>query len=299
MRKNIFLLLFFFCSAHLVFAQDDLLQMLQDSSEGKTAIIGTFKGTKLINLQTNETIRKKTLDVRISHLFGPIGKESGGSVHTLYGLDQSDDIRIGLNYGITNKIMVGVARSKRFENLEGLVKIKLLEQNRDNTIPVGVTLFANTTWSARNSALFASDLDRFTYCYQLILSRRINSHLSVMINPSMVHRNLVVAGEDNNTMTMAGGLRWKFSPSASLVADYAHTFNNSRPGHEREDVLGLGCEIETGGHIFTIMFSNASGLIENDFLVNTADSWSKGGFKLSFIISRMFDFTKKDKKKEQ
>jgi hypothetical protein len=77
-----------------------------------------------------------------------------------------------------------------------------------------------------------------------------------------------------------------------LVTDFSHTFGRKNLSVKHYDVLGLGFEIETGGHVFSLMFSNASGILENDYLVNTQDSWGKGGFKLSFIISRMFPFGK-------
>lgn len=293
--KRSFLICLLLFLRFAAFAQDDLLQMIADSTDGRAPVIGTFKSTKLINLQTNETIRKKTLDVRISHLFGPVGRKSGGSVHSLYGLDQSDDIRIGLHYGISNRVMVGVSRSKRFENLEGLVKVKVLEQRKDNDIPASVTFFGNVTWSARNSALFAEQTDRMSYCYQLILARKFNSRFSMMLVPTFLHRNLVYEPDENNTFSMSAGARFKFSPSTSFIADYSHTFNAESPVQKNEDVIGAGFEIETGGHVFTLMFSNASGLLENDYLVNTKDTWKAGGMKLSFIISRIFKMEKKKK----
>ena len=98
--------------------------------------------------------------------------------------------------------------------------------------------------------------------------------------------------EKNNTFSLGGGLRYKFTPSTSFIADYSHSFLSENLLVKNQDVLGVGIEIETGGHVFTIMFSNASGLLENDFLINTYDRWSKGGYKISFIISRMFRLKK-------
>lgn len=286
-------LLFLMMSCLHATAQDDLLDLIADTSTGNEHLIGTFKSTKLINLQTNETIGKKTLDVRISHLFGAMGKESGGNVHNLYGLDRSDDIRLGLHYGITDRIMAGISRSKRWENLEGLLKIALLRQTLNNRVPLSVTVFTNLTWSARRSEFFTHPLHRLTYCSQLILARKFGSRLSVMAVPSFLHRNVVFSGEKHNTYSMGGGFRFRFSPSTSIIADYSHTFNANDQFFRNEDVIGAGFEIETGGHVFTIMFSNAPGLLENDFLVNTRDTWGNGGARLSFIISRVFKMEKK------
>ena len=282
MKKLIaFILIVLFPSAFL-FAQDDLLKMLQDESKPKREpVLAMFKTNKLINIHTNETVRKRNLDVRISHLFGNMGKESGGGVHNLYGIDQSADIRIGFHYGITDHLMVGVARAKR-----------ILDQTTDNAIPVSVSAFANIAYSVKESADFKNDNYRFVYCSQLILARKFSSRLSVVFVPTFTHRNFVGADDENNTWSLSGGFRFKFTPSASVIFDYSKTLGRENLVIPRFDVIGAGVEIETGGHVFTLMFSNASGILENDYLVNTFDSWGKGGYKLSFNISRMFKLGK-------
>src|SRR3954471_18702439 len=118
--KLTLLIAFLFCSSFL-FAQDDLMKQLESqTSPAHEPVIATFKSFKIINIQTNETNKKRNLDFRVAHLFGNIGAESGGGVHDLYGLDQSNDIRIAFHYGVTDKLTVGVSRAKRNENLEGL-----------------------------------------------------------------------------------------------------------------------------------------------------------------------------------
>src|ERR1017187_8793407 len=82
----------------------------------------TFKTTRLINSQSLETVKAHTLDFRISHHFG---NELLGD-HYLYGLDLASDIRYAFEYGITNKLTVGFSRSRLDENLEGLIKYRLL-----------------------------------------------------------------------------------------------------------------------------------------------------------------------------
>lgn len=292
--KNILrILLIVLITSNQLFAQDDLLKMLQDESKPKREpVIGMFKTNKLINIHTNETVRKGNLDVRISHLFGNIGKESGGGVHNLFGIDQSADIRIGFHYGITDHLMVGVARAKRNEDLEGQVKYRILDQTTDNAIPVSISAFANMAYSVKESADFKNDNYRFVYCSQLILARKFSSRLSVVAIPTFIHRNFVGADDDNNTFSLSGGFRFKFTPSASIIFDYSKTLGRENLLLPRFDVIGAGVEIETGGHVFTLMFSNASGILENDYLVNTFDSWGKGGYKLSFNISRMFKLGK-------
>jgi hypothetical protein len=275
-------------------AQDDLLSKLESATDDSTPeyILATFKGDKIINIQTNETVKKNNLDVRVNHLFGNIGKKSGGGFHNLYGFDQSQDIRIAFHYGITDRLMAGVSRSKRNENFEGLLKFKLLQQTTNNKIPLSITLFNNATFSAKSASLVKKDIHRLTYNSEVILTRKFSSKFSFALIPSYLHRNYVEAEDNNDIFSLGAGFRLKITQSTSIIADYFHSFRPEVPGREYFDPLGIGVEIETGGHVFSIMFTNASGIVENDYLVNTVDEWAKGGIKFSFIVSRMFKFGK-------
>jgi len=286
------LILFLFASIS-AFAQDDLLKMLEAESVVKgEKVIATFKSDKVINIETNETVGKSNLDIRIGHLFGNIGEESGGGIHNFYGLDQSADIRIGLHYGLTDKLTAGIARVKRNENLEGLLKYRLLEQTTDDKVPIAISLFSNATYSIKSSEVVEENVHRWTYCTQVIFARKFSSKFSFVIVPTFIHRNFVSADDENNTFSLSAGMRLKITKSTSFVTDYSHTFGRKNLTEEIYDVIGIGAEIETGGHVFTLMLSNASGILANDFLVNTEDSWTKGGMKISFIISRMLRFSK-------
>jgi hypothetical protein len=272
-------------------AQDDLLKLLEtETPVTKEKVIATFKGDKVINVQTNETVRKKNLDVRISHLFGNVGVQSGGGIHNFYGIDQSADTRIGFHYGLTDRLMFGVSRAKRNENFEGLVKFRALEQETNGGFPFALTLFGNTTYSIQYLEGTLKDVYRLTYCTQMIFARKFSPDFSLLIIPVFVHRNFVEADDENNTYSLCTGLRYKFTRSTSLIFDYSHTFGRKNVSVDYYDVLGVGIEVETGGHVFSVMFTNASGILENDYLVNTQDSWTKGGMKFSFNISRMFRF---------
>ncbi|HNS12814.1 MAG TPA: DUF5777 family beta-barrel protein [Bacteroidia bacterium] len=291
-KKAFFLLLTL--ASYSLFAQEDLLSKLENEtmSDKPVYVLASFKGDKIINIQTNETVKKNNLDVRVNHLFGNIGKESGGGFHNLYGFDQSQDIRIAFHYGITDKLMAGLSRSKRNENFEGLLKFKLLQQTTDNKIPLSLTIFGNATYSARSGSLVDKDIHRLTYNSQVIISRKFSPKFSLVLTPSYLHRNFVEAEDENDIFSIGGGFRIKLTQSTSLIADYFHSFRPKISGTEYFAPLGIGIEIETGGHVFSIMFTNASGILENDYLVNTVDDWAKGGIKFSFIVSRMFKFGK-------
>ena len=277
-------------------AQDDLLSTLQkEIPSGDEKTIATFKGTKLINLQTTETVKKRNLDFRVSHLFGNVGEKSGGGFHNLYGLDQSADIRIWFTYGLTDRLNVAVSRFKRDENLVGEIRYRLLEQTVGPGMPFSRLLYGNMAYSPKEdyNDTYVKAAYRMSYVTQAVLARKFSRKFSFELVPSMLHRNLVASDDDNNVFSLGAGGRFKFTRSASVVADYVYTIGRPDLFPERVNSLGAGLEIETGGHVFTVMFTNASGLLENDYIANTTDTWADGGFKLSFHISRMFSFAKK------
>lgn len=277
-------------------AQEDLLKLAMDESKAQNERIEyTFKTTRLINAQTNETVHKRTLDFRVGHRFGNVGKYTEGksAAHSLYGLDASADIRIAFDYGITDKLTVGISRSKVKENLEGLVKYRILEQTSGDKIPVALTFFGNTVFTPVNDGLKIYDKTtrRLSYIAQLIVARKFSERVSLVLLPTLLHRNYVFDVEDENDFfSLGAGARIKITKRTSLLADYFYNFSQFRANRTESyfNPLGVGIEIETGGHVFTIMLSNSAPLIENEFLPNTTDSWSDGGFKFSFNISRNF-----------
>jgi len=294
--KKTLLVVFTLFSVSL-FAQDDLLKELQSQSPPKKeAVMATFKGFKIINIETNETTPKGNLDFRVGHLFGNIGGASGGGLHNFYGLDASADIRIAFHYGITSKLTIGLAHIKRNETFEGIAKLKLLEQKNNGGSPLSISLFGETTFTIKDEKTYPLERlneapHRLGYCTQLILARKFGSRFSLVLVPTWVHHNIVDPSDSNDVFSIGAGFRLKVTRSSAIVADY---FYNIAPqnldGHYSP--IGIGWEIETGGHVFTIMFTNSCGLAEADFIPNTQDTWERGGIKLSFNISRMFKLAK-------
>jgi hypothetical protein len=180
MKKNNLLLLFILSLFTLTAsAQDSLMALLQSGAAvTNEKTFATFKSTKIISAQSNETIKKRNLDFRVGHLFGNMGEDAGGGgIHTLYGLDQSNDIRISFDYGITDRFMVSVGRNKRQENLSGATKFRLLEQTNDDKIPLAITLFGSAAFSpkADPEGIYTPSDRRWSYCAQAIIARKFSS----------------------------------------------------------------------------------------------------------------------------
>jgi len=300
-----------------VFAQDDMLALLDDGAK-KThdRVMTTFKETKIINAQTTETCRAGTWAFNITHRFGNMGTASNGGGHTLYGLDNISDIRLGFDFGVTRDLTVGFGRSKAAELIDGYFKYRFLTQTTDNHVPFSLALYCDMSYTPQTAAIFYSgvnphdsifkqnDMHRFTYVSQLILARRFGSRFSVELLPTYTHRNFIVANinadndaaETSDLFSIGAGFRYKFTKRIAFVCDYFYTFSKYRTNNTATPYympLAVGFEIETGGHVFHMTFTNATGIVENYFIPNTTDTWSKGGYKFGFNISRVFNYNGK------
>ncbi|TCC98652.1 DUF5777 family beta-barrel protein [Pedobacter hiemivivus] len=280
---------------------DSLLKTL-DSNNGSTEVEAVFKSTRVVLSQSTETQKKHDLDLRIRHHFGDIGGRFGSS-HTLYGLDVASDLFIGFDYGITDDFTVGIGRSKQDELFNFSGKYKLLKQKSDGGMPVNLTLFAQMGWIARSpfsESEFSSYANRFSYFIQPIFSRKFSSRLSLEVLPALLMRkNTTESRDPENLFSIGFAGRMKLSKRLSFVADYTLVNGLSRPTDLSQayfNPLGVGLEIETGGHIFSLNFMNSEYILENNFIPGTKKSWQDGGVRFGFTISRNFTLFKSKNK---
>lgn len=275
-------------------AQDDLMTLANADSLGTDYTTATFKANRLINGHSVETIPQKELLFLISHRFGTI---SSGA-YNLFGLDQSS-IRLALEYGLSDRLNIGVGRSSFQKTYDGYIKYKVLRQvTKDLSRPVTLTAFASTALNTLKFAdperdnLFSS---RLSYTYQLLIARKFNDRFSFQIAPTLVHRNLVSTVKDeNNVYALGFGSRYKLTKRTSFNAEYFYL----KPGSTADDYVNsfsLGFDIETGGHVFQLHATNSQGMIEKFFVAETNSSWGDGDIYFGFNISRIFDLSR-DKK---
>jgi Membrane bound beta barrel domain (DUF5777) len=315
MKKSISLIVLVFLNPFLAaFSQSDLEKFLpqQTASKDTVPVYATFKASKIINARSNETVKKGELDVIICHRFGDAGGHNGG-FKTFYGTDNSTDIKMAFDYGITNRLAVGISRSKGAtairQLLETNLKYKLLQQTERSRIPLGITLFGNAVVTTMGSNVnekvpdhFDTFGDRWSFVGQMILTRKFNRSLSLALLPTYIHYNRVGFGDSNNTFALGAGIRAKLTKRMAFIVDYFYTFHNSdrkeffeKNGLPFYNPLAAGFEIETGGHVFQITFMNSTALLENQFVPYTTSSWDKGEFRWGFSITRPFSFKKKKK----
>ncbi|MFY9308841.1 MAG: DUF5777 family beta-barrel protein [Bacteroidia bacterium] len=317
LKKSFFVLIAAAFTANAV-AQDDLLNLVDDAEPKKREkVIATFKTSKIINIQSTETVKAKTMDFRVTHRFGSSGAASGGGPHTLYGFDNSADIRISFDFGITDDLTLGVGRSKMNELIDGMVKYRILTQTTDNHVPISLAFYGDMSYNPQKASQFYSglattvgfkqnDVHRFAYTSQLLIARKFGSRFSLQLAPTYQHRNFVLANvnadngaeETNDLLSVGAGFRLKLTRRLAIIADYYYTLSDYRTNNKTNpfyNPLALGVEIETGGHVFHLNFTNAAGIIENNYIPYTNDSWLKGGYKFGFNISRVFNIGKRKK----
>lgn len=310
--KN-FLLLSLILVTNFIFAQDDLLSIVNEGNEKKhEKVFATFKTYKLGNAQTIETVKKKHLDFRISHRFGNVYNSAlepnalNEAAHTYFGFDNASDIRWSFDYGVTDNITIGIGRSRFRETYDGSLKWKILSQTQDFHIPLSIALFADLGYtSVKSDQLYAgivkdfntNDLHRFNYFTQLIIASKLTNWLSLELLPSYLHRNFIKqsinannkAEDTNGLFSLGFGARIKVTKRMCLIGDYFYNFSPYFQNNTSVyNPLALGFELETGGHIFSMFFTNSPALIENSFIPYTTDTWTKGQVKFGFCISRTF-----------
>jgi hypothetical protein len=291
MPKKYFLFHLLFMMAMCAQAQDDLMDLAEANNNViNEKITGTFKATRLANGHTVETNGRKVLLFLISHRFGTL---NSGAYH-FFGLDQAT-IRLGLEYGITDRLNIGLGRSSLEKTFDGFLKYRLLQQ-KSTGMPVSLALFSSIALNSlkwqnpEQNNLFTS---RLTYTHQLLIARKFNQSLSLQLSPTLVHRNLVRTQQDeNNVFALGAGGRFKLTKRTSFNLEYFYLL----PGQTANDYvnsLSMGFDIETGGHVFQLIFTNSQGMIEKFFIPQNTGSWSKGDIYFGFNISRVFNLIKR------
>jgi len=291
--RIIFFSLFLGCSSAL-FAQDDLLSLVssKEDSNKKEHVTNAFKSSRVINDHSIEFIGKGIMDVRILHRFGL----ANSGINNLFGLDQAN-MRFGFDYGLGKNLTLGVGRSNVNKEWDGFIKFRPIWQAKGGkwASPVSVVLVSGITyttmpWANPERKNFNSS--RMAFYHQVIIGRKFNEVFSFQLAPTFVHRNLVaLASESNDVYALGIGGRIKLSKRTAFVVDYQYVAK----GLDKtiyKDPLSIGFDIETGGHVFQLHFSNSTGMNEKAFITNTTNSWGKGEIRFGFNLSRVFTVSK-------
>lgn len=307
MKQFIFFIAIFLSSSS--FAQEDSVAIKTPQKiEGTPTKV--FYSQKVINTKSVEVLRKGVLEFNVAHNFGDVGGDNGG-IKRFFGLDNSTDVRIGFQLGLSDKFNLVAARTKGLfvtQQWELGLKWQLLQQmDSDPKHPLSLTLYVNDVISSQprttNPETSFEDFgDRHSQIIQLMLARKFGK-ISLQLNPLFLHTNHVVSYDQENIFALGGAIRLPLGKKIILLADYFHPFRSesTKDAFEADnlklyDPFGIGFEIVTEGHVFHLNFTNATEILENRFVRKTVTNWGDGEFRWAFTISRNFMLFR-DKKK--
>ncbi len=276
------LLLFALLLPFLTFSQDDLLKEI-DSTTTNEKVESAFKGLKIVNLESTKLAAKGDLYFIVAHRFGSIKDGIDG----FFGLDNAVT-QLKFVYGVTNWLNISAARSEPAYDLSAKY---LLKSQIKNGFPVSIVGFNSIAFNNSMKESLYPNMefsDRMIFVNQLLISRKMCDKLSLQLAPTHFHENFVIDdAQDNSQFALGMGGRYKFAKRWSLNVDYATHLNrsDSSPFH---DPLSIGVDLETGGHVFQMHFSNSQGIHEAGFLGNTSGLWEKNDIYFGFNLLRVF-----------
>lgn len=290
MKKS---LLFFCCLLLNQFlnAQDegDLLSLLGEEATTEYAT-ASFKTNRVVNGHSIENTAAGVMDFKISHRFSPLNQ----GIYDIFGLDGAT-IRIGLDYGITDRLMIGVGRSTKEKIIDGFAKYKILRQSKGKrNMPVSLSYLVDAqikTVKFADQTRENKFTSRLYYTHQLLIGRKFNDAFTLQLMPTVLHRNLVeTKAEKNDVLAMGVAGRIKLTKRVTVNAEYYYVLPDQiNPVYT--NVLSLGFDIETGGHVFQLHFTNSTDMTYKGFITETTDKWFDG-VRFGFNISRVFTIVK-------
>jgi hypothetical protein len=289
-----YFLMFILTSMFFKLEAQDLLSELDQEKPKKEYVKYAFKSIRVINGHSMEFLNPGTMDFRILHRFGLLDQ----GYKNFFGLDQAT-MRIGFDFGILSNLQAGIGRSTFKKEIDGYAKYALIRQSTGTkSSPVTIAAIAGIT---ANTAPFPNPnirnytSSKLAYYFQAIIGRKFNEDFTLQITPTVVHNNLVpLSTQPNDVFSLGIGGRYKFTKRMAFTWDYFYLLNGIIT-NVNHNPLSIGVDIETGGHVFQLHFSNATGMNERAFITETTNTWGKGEIRWGFNLSRIFQI-KKNKK---
>lgn len=279
--KRISYLLFAVLSFNALAQEDELLELLEsEQAESEGYVSATFKSTRVINGHSIETRSNGVLEFIISHRFGTLNS----GYEEFFGLDFST-VRLGLEYGLTDDLNIGIGRSSFDKVIDAFLKYRFVRQS-DN-FPFTATAFASLARKTVDQVGLGG-IERNAYTGQILIARKFNSNFSFQVAPTVIQRNLVATTEDDNLLIAVGlGARYKVSNRIAIVTEYYPQLSDK--SDQFQNAFAVGVDIETGGHVFQLHFTNATQMNERGFIGETTENFWDGDIHYGFNITRVFD----------
>ncbi|MDO3627004.1 DUF5777 family beta-barrel protein [Mucilaginibacter sp. BT774] len=265
-------------------------QNKKDAKEKTDITTSIFKTTRLINGQSIENTGAGILDLKISHRFGTVNS----GAYNFYGLDQAS-MRIGLDYGITDRLEIGVGRSTYNKEFDGFFKLRILRQSTGKVnMPISISIASTAMLSTIKGPSVSYPInfsDHLNFANQVLIARKFGDYFSFQLTPTMVHYNIVATKAiPNDLYSLGTGFRLRLSKRVNLTGEY---YYQQHPLQGYHNPVSLGFDIETGGHVFQLHFTNSTGINERSFITQTDGRWQNGAVHFGFNISRVFTIVKR------
>ena len=275
----------FFVFPFLMVAQEDLLNEIDTISDVNESEVAAFKSLKIVNLESTKLASKGDMYFVVAHRFGYLDK----GFEDFFGLDEANT-RLQFVYGLTNGVTIHASRSGFQKTYEFATKYRLFGQKKQG-FPfeiVGFNSLAINTELEKTTLPKLEFSDRLAYVNQILISRKFNDNLSLEIAPTHFHQNYVANNSQDNSQFAVGlGGRYKFTKRWSFNLDYAAHLNRAS-NSTFKNPLSIGFDLETGGHVFQMHFTNSQAMHESGYLGNTSGSWNDGKIAFGFNLIRVF-----------
>lgn len=272
-----------------LFKLQDSTNAADSKTQGNEPVINTFYSTRLVNSHTVEMLGQGSMDFRINHRFSPLNM----GLYDMFGLDYAS-MRMGFDFGFSKNLMVGIGRSTIYKELDGFIKYRVMHQSSGTGAPLSITLLGAMAYRSidMDPALKVTGADRTYYTAQVLIARKFNANTSLQVSPTYTRYNRLIylAGGAKDLFSVGFLARQKISRRVSINLEYFASTKSFRGTH---DPLSLGVDINTGGHVFQLHFTNATGMNEHSFIHETTGSWGKGDIRWGFNISRIFHIGKR------
>jgi hypothetical protein len=286
--KKITVILAIIFSFSLVNAQppeDDLFDRLGDWDEEESMVLKTFRSIKVVNMQSVEIPAPSELIFTVGHRFGNVRT----GLYEMFGLDLAT-IRLGFDYGINSWLGAGVGRSSFEKTYDAGAKARILIQDGKRGSPVSLTYYAAAS-QATLRGVYPPEHDNFTgrlsLVSSLMIGRRFSELFSLQVSPVWLRSNFLRETQDRaDIVSLAAATRIRLTPVTHLNFEYIHELTGSDVNNTNP--LSVGFDLETGGHVFQLFFSNTQGIFDKAYLVNTTGTWGAGDIFFGFAITRVF-----------
>ncbi|GAB5408917.1 MAG: DUF5777 family beta-barrel protein [Balneolaceae bacterium] len=268
-------------------AQMARTRAVPDGPVDELFLIGSVAG-----MSTVTNLEKNNLNSLIMHNFGLISS----GIEDFYGLDDNANVRLGIDYGVTDKLTVGIGRTSEEDNVDLRFKYTLLRQLKSDKIPVEVAIKGDIGINTQKERRFDFEFEeRLNYFGSIMIARKFNDKITLQVAPMVSHFNTVVQltqePPENTHYALGLGGRLKLDERKSLTFEYLPVLGSRTDGTKNH--LAFAYEIETGGHVFQIFLMSGRWFTEQHLIARNEFDFFAGDFRLGFNVNRVFSFNKK------